>query len=195
MRGKKTISFRSAFFLCIPIFFFSLYLGAQEAFDISDSPGDLSAAHQDSPGIKSCNKCHNEDLEVPPGRCLSCHQEISTRISENRGYHRDKGEDCRICHTEHQGAEEPIVYLDPEDFDHEETGTILEGIHKDVKDCFRCHRKDNTLARKKTRSYLFKDFGCTVCHNSPHPGQQEKCQTCHNQKNWEVDIWIRGGIR
>ena len=87
------------------------------------------------------------------------------------------------------------VYLDPEDFDHEETGVVLKGAHSAIKDCHRCHRKDNTLPRKKTRSYLFSKTGCTVCHVSPHPGHQEKCLACHNQKNWEVDIWIPGEIQ
>jgi hypothetical protein len=165
----------------------------QEAFDVSDAPGDLSSIHQDSPGLKSCSKCHNEDLEVPPAKCLSCHPEISQRISQNRGYHRDKGEDCIICHTEHQGPEEPIVFLDPEDFDHEETGAVLKGAHQEIKACRRCHKKDNTLPRKKTRSYLFIASGCLACHTSPHPGRQEKCLACHNQKNWEKDIWVPGG--
>jgi hypothetical protein len=125
---------------------------------------------------------------------LSCHKEIAVRISDNRGYHRDKGEDCIVCHTEHQGADEPIVYLDPEDFDHAETGAVLEGVHQEIKDCGRCHRKDNTIPRKKTRSYIFKASGCLACHASPHPGYQEKCLSCHTQKSWTVDIWIPGGV-
>ncbi len=173
----------------------SLSLIAQQEFDISDSPGDLSAAHQASPGIKNCSKCHNEDLEAEPSRCLACHSEIALRISEERGYHRDKSEDCAVCHAEHQGVDVPLVPLDPEDFDHEETGAVLKGIHLEVKDCHQCHRRDNTLPRTKTSSYLFKDTGCLVCHTSPHPGHQEKCLSCHSQKNWEVDIWIPGEIR
>lgn len=176
------------------VFLISSNLGAQEIFDVSDAPGDLSIAHQDSPGLKNCSKCHNEELEVPVNKCLFCHQEIAMRISEKRGYHQDKGEDCIICHSEHQGADEPIVFLDPEDFDHEETGTVLRGAHQKVEDCFLCHRKDNTFPRKKTRSYLFQDSGCMVCHSSPHPGHQENCLACHNQKNWEVDIWLPGGL-
>lgn len=195
MKAKRHRSLVASFLMIVAACLMSWHIWAQEQYDVSDSPGELSIAHTDSPGIKNCSKCHNEDLEVPPIKCLSCHQEISKRISENRGYHRDKGDDCIVCHTEHQGAEEPIVFLDPEDFDHEETGAVLKGIHQEVKNCLRCHRKDNTFQRKKTRSYLFKDSGCTACHTSPHPGRQEKCLTCHNQINWEVDIWLSGGIR
>ena len=193
---KNKVKFPLFFFcMIVPVFLLSMFLWSQQEFDINDSPGDLSAAHQDSPGLKNCSKCHNEDFEVPPAKCLSCHKEISMRISQNRGYHRDKGDDCIVCHSEHKGADEPIVFLDPEDIDHEETGAVLKGIHQEVEDCHRCHREDNTIPRKKTRSYIFKESGCTVCHTSPHPSRQEKCLTCHTQKNWEVDIWLSGEIR
>jgi hypothetical protein len=195
MIEKISKSFFSSLVMILAACLMSLPSWAQEQYDVSDSPGDLSAVHQDSPGIKNCSRCHNEDFEVPPAMCLSCHQEIAMRISDKRGYHRDKGDDCIVCHSEHQGPDEPIVPLDPEDFDHEETGAVLKGIHLEIKDCRRCHRRDNTLPRKKTQSYLFKASGCLVCHTSPHPGHQEKCQTCHSQKNWEVDIWLSKGIR
>lgn len=173
----------------------SSHIWAQETFDISDAPGKLSIAHQGSPGLKNCSKCHNEDLEAEPSRCLACHKEIAVRLAEGRGYHRDKGEDCAVCHAEHQGVNAPFVPLDIEDFDHEETGIALKGVHLEIKDCIRCHRKDNTLPRKKTRSYLFTRRGCLVCHASPHPGRQKKCITCHDQKSWIVDIWVPGGKR
>ena len=195
MKNKESRPFFFRIWWIVPLCFLSATLIAQEEYDISDAPGDLSAAHQESPGLKSCSKCHNEDFEVPPAMCLSCHQEISTRISDNRGYHRDKGDDCIVCHSEHQGPDEPIVYLDPEDFDHEETGAILEGAHQQVDDCNLCHRKDNTIPRKKSRSYIFRESGCSVCHTSPHPSRQKKCLACHNQKSWEVDIWLSRGIR
>ncbi len=189
--SSRLVSFSLILLTCMMV----VPLLPQEVFDVSDAPGDLSAVHHDSPGLKNCSKCHNEDLEVPPAKCLSCHKEISLRISQDRGYHRDKGEDCIVCHTEHQGTDESIVILDPEDFDHQETGAVLKGAHQEIKECHRCHRKGNTFPRKKTRSYLFNSTGCTVCHTSPHPGHQDKCQTCHSQKNWEVDIWVSGGNR
>jgi hypothetical protein len=195
MKEKTSRSFFSSLVLILAACLMSLNLWAQETFDISDAPGDLSAAHQDSPGIKSCSKCHNENLEAEPSRCLACHKEIAERISEARGYHRDKSEECAVCHAEHQGVDVSIVPLDPEDFDHEETGAVLKEIHQEVKDCHRCHRENNTLTRRKTRSYLFNGSGCKVCHTSPHPGHQEKCQACHSQKSWDVDIWLSGEIQ
>lgn len=173
----------------ISIFALSFTLGAQEVFDISDAPGELSPAHTEVPGLKQCSKCHSEELEVDPALCLACHQEISQRISAKRGYHQDKGDECAVCHMEHQGKEEPLVLLDPEDFDHEETGYKLQYAHKQVPDCRTCHREDRTIIRKNTRSYLFKQTGCQTCHTSPHPGRQEICLACHTQKDWRVDTW------
>ncbi len=194
MKQKTSRSFLPSLVLILAACLMSLQLWAQETFDISDAPGELSAVHQDSPALKNCSKCHNEDLEAEPSRCLACHREIAVRIAEVRGYHRDKSEDCAVCHAEHQGVDVPLVPLEPEDFDHEETGAALRGIHLEIKDCLRCHRKDNTLPRKKTHSYLFRESGCTACHASPHPGRQEKCLICHSQKNWNVDIWLPGEL-
>jgi hypothetical protein len=191
---NKTVSFLFVICVFVLLFMFSFFLLGQQEFEVSDAPGDLSAVHQDSPGLASCDKCHNEELEVPVEKCLACHTEVADRISEGKGYHRDKNEDCIMCHTEHQGADEPIVFLDPEDFDHEETGAVLLGAHAKVTDCFACHRKDNTIPRKKNRSYIFLESGCQTCHSPPHPGQQEKCLACHTQNSWEVDIWVPGDL-
>lgn len=193
-KKSKAAAFLHVMWIIVPFFLFSSVLQGQQEFDVSDAPGDLSAVHQDSPGLASCDKCHNDELEVLVEKCLACHTEVAKRISEGKGYHRDKNEDCIMCHTEHQGPEEPIVLLDPEDFDHEETGAILLGAHAKVTDCFACHRKDNTIPRKKTRSYIFLESGCPACHSPPHPGRQEKCLACHTQNSWEVDIWDTGDL-
>jgi hypothetical protein len=79
--------------------------------------------------------------------------------------------------------------MDPEDFDHSETGTELKGAHAGIKDCRACHRPDNTFPRTKSQSYLLLRSGCTACHQPPHPGRQEQCLACHTQKDWRVDIW------
>jgi hypothetical protein len=163
---------------------------AQE-FSADDAPGLLSPSHAETVGIINCMKCHNDDFEVPPEKCLSCHEEIMQRIKNERGYHQDKGEDCIICHTEHQGDETILINLAPEDFDHEETGAVLEGSHREIKDCRKCHRKDNTFPREKSISYLLKETGCLACHISPHPGSQDLCLKCHTQNNWRFGSLIK----
>lgn len=177
---------------CLLIFLPALWSAPQE-YSEDDAPGPLSPAHAKSVGLKNCMKCHNEDFEVPHSRCLACHQEIAQRVAEERGYHRDKGEECSMCHTEHEGEDTVLVMLDPEDFDHEETGAVREGPHALVTDCRACHRKDNTVPRTGSISYLFTRTGCLACHTSPHPGRQDLCLKCHTQTSWRVDHWRRGG--
>ena len=156
-----------------------------------DAPGALSPSHTESVGLINCLKCHNEDFEVPAQLCLACHQEIAIRISKGQGYHQDKVEECALCHTEHAGAETILVNLDPSDFDHEETGYSLTGIHGTIKDCHRCHRLENTIPRTISRSFLFTGTGCQICHPSPHPGKQDLCLSCHTPESWRVVNWKR----
>ena len=163
-------------------------IGLAQEFSADDSPGLLSTAHTESPGILSCMKCHNEDFEVVPELCLACHQEIARGITNQHGYHRDFGEDCVMCHTEHGGEDTVLIDWDPADFDHGEIDVTLEESHSEVTDCRACHKPDNTIPRLKTQSYIFTKSGCESCHSSPHPGRQAKCLVCHTQKNWRVDI-------
>jgi hypothetical protein len=154
-----------------------------------DAPGPLSASHNESPGLQNCQKCHTPELDISEKKCLECHPEIALRISSGRGFHRDKKQDCGLCHSEHKGKESKLIDLDAWDFDHNETGYILQEAHKIIKDCFTCHKRNNSFPRKKSRSFLLKDSRCLSCHQSPHPGRQEICQSCHSQKDWQVDIW------
>lgn len=165
------------------------FLRTQQKLDNQDAPGPLSAVHFDSPGLQNCQKCHSPNMETDDRKCLACHTEIASRISSKRGYHRDKSEGCALCHPEHQGKEAKLIVMDILDFDHDETGYTLKDAHQKVKDCSACHRKNNSIPRVKTKSFLLKDSRCLSCHQSPHPGRQDQCQTCHSQKNWRVDIW------
>lgn len=165
------------------------FLWSQQQYTVDDAPGPLSVTHKESPGLKNCGLCHNDDLEVVPQKCLACHQEMASRISESRGFHRDKAEDCAICHVEHGGEETKLVNWEVEDFDHEETGYALLGKHKTVSDCLSCHNKENSFPRKNTRSFLMNDSRCLSCHKPQHPGQQDNCQACHGQDDWRVKLW------
>ncbi|MEE9501576.1 MAG: hypothetical protein V3V48_05840 [Candidatus Aminicenantaceae bacterium] len=82
----------------ILVFVFAVFLWSQQQYAVDDAPGPLCTAHKDSAGLKNCGQCHNNDLEVVPKKCLTCHQEMASRISANRGFHRDKAEDCAVCH-------------------------------------------------------------------------------------------------
>jgi len=155
--------------------------------DVSDAPGPLSAFHAERPGIKTCSSCHTPEKEIVPAKCLSCHNEIASRVKEGRGFHRDKAEGCGACHAEHQGPDAKLVPLDPGDFDHAETGFVLEGTHARVKECGSCHYGKTAFRRTNGRSYLLRDARCSACHDSPHPGGQEECLACHSMDGWRAD--------
>jgi hypothetical protein len=155
--------------------------------DVSDAPGPLSAFHAERPGIKTCSSCHTPDKEVAPTKCLFCHDEIASRVKKGLGFHRDKAGDCGTCHAEHQGPDAKLVPLDPGDFDHAETGFVLEGAHARVKECGSCHYGKAAFRRTNGRSYLLPDARCSACHDSPHPGRQEECLVCHSKDGWRND--------
>lgn len=152
-----------------------------------DIPGPLSAAHVPKPGETDCSACHVAPGKVSPAKCLACHTEIASRIAAQKGYHRDKSDDCAVCHAEHQGRQANIVPLEPASFDHTETGADLQGAHLKTKDCETCHTPANAYPRTQGRSYLLKVPGCQGCHTPPHPGRQDNCLACHTQENWTVD--------
>ncbi len=154
--------------------------------DIPQIPGPLSAAHAAKPGEADCAACHASPDQVSPAKCLACHKEIAERVAAGTGYHRDKGQDCALCHAEHQGREAGLVPMERVSFDHAETGADLRGAHTRAKDCDACHTPANSLPRTKGRSYLFLRSGCRVCHATPHPGRQDACLKCHGQDNWRV---------
>jgi hypothetical protein len=146
----------------------------------------LSEAHAAKPGDE-CAKCHQAPGEISPAKCLACHTEIGSRIAAGKGFHRDKADDCAVCHAEHQGRKANIVPLDPADFDHSETGADLQGAHVRPKTCDTCHTPASSYPRSVGRSYLLKVPGCRGCHAPPHPGRQEECLACHSQNSWIVD--------
>ncbi len=149
----------------------------------------LSAAHEESPGPSNCKACHGPENKVAPSSCLACHSEIARELAPAavKGFHRDKGDDCAVCHAEHQGPAASIVPLDVKGFDHAETGTTLQGAHAKVKDCALCHKPGLSLPRTRTTSYILLDPSCRACHASPHPGREDQCLACHNQSSWTVD--------
>ncbi len=161
------------------------------------APRPLSVAHAESPGPSNCKACHGPGNKVEPGLCLACHAEIARQLAPSavKGFHRDKGDDCAVCHAEHQGPGTSIVPLDVKDFDHAETGTILRGAHAGIKNCALCHKPALSLPRARTTSYILADARCRACHRSPHPGREDECLACHDQTSWTVDRGPAGSSR
>lgn len=158
-----------------------LSAGGLQDFNAGEGPGPLTRFHDELSGPDGCHSCHSLDGEVDHRRCLSCHTEMSRRIRDGRGFHQDKDEFCFACHTEHLGVDSELIELNPESFDHEETGFPLFGFHTHVNDCRQCHSPANAIARRPSRTYLLADSSCSACHQDPHEDSfGEDCTACHN---------------
>jgi hypothetical protein len=142
---------------------------------------------------KECSQCHGFDSFLPaPGfdhnrsrfslqlfhikvGCKDCHPlaklTIGGKVFQTVQYKNISGE-CRECHRK---------------FDHSRTAFALTQVHIDL-DCQRCHNAKTPNIRKNGKAKI-SETECTICHRSPHLGQQKNCRECHSGKNWRVDQW------
>ena len=171
----------------ILLFFLCFITGS--SFTFAESPGELNKVHSRLEGMTHCVKCHTPEQKIEPLKCLECHKELALRINAKKGYHSEKGEDCAVCHQEHQGKNSQLIQWEIEEFDHRETGYPLTGSHEKVTNCDYCHTPANSLPREQSKTYLLKDSRCSACHRDVHNGNHPDCTDCHNTKDWEVDIW------
>ncbi len=168
------------------------------------SPGPLSQVHSFLDGPTNCMKCHDFAKRPPEYKCLDCHQEIRTRLEENRGLHpslvgNDRtGRSCVSCHSDHNGRNFSIVHWDipPTRFDHRRAGYELEGKHRTLA-CNVCHQPSRiSAAEAKTiqvkdlrRTYLGLSTKCSACHVDEHRGQfTADCSSCHDSNRWEKAV-------
>lgn len=157
------------------------------------SPGKLSQAHKHLEGDANCARCHDVGRKSFRDNCLQCHGEIQSRIKDGHGYHFfTRKLECSTCHKEHHGREFKLIRWDPANFEHAQTGFVLEGKHAD-RDCRTCHQPGNIKAqdiRKKSsavqkKTYLGLSTECSSCHADEHRGQLAACGTCHTPSDWK----------
>lgn len=165
------------------------------------SPGELSEAHSELEGIRSCTSCHQlRSKGIDEGLCLDCHEPLNERIEAGEGFHvaSNATRDCARCHKEHFGREFELVRWEPSEFDHAEVGWAPEGAHASL-DCRECHTSRNVQAGavrtfkgshgSLSRTYLGLDTECLTCHRDENPhGDQfagQTCDSCHGQDRWE----------
>ena len=160
------------------------------------SPGKLSQAHASLEGVTDCTKCHSNDRELAPEKCLSCHIRIKNEQEESKGLHGQKDyQECQKCHVEHLGRDVSLIYWKGGEkaFDHNLTGFMLEGKHASL-NCRDCHLakfmrglsvgSDERIDPGRTFMGLHSE--CTSCHVDEHRGQEgDNCLKCHNQVAWK----------
>ena len=156
-------------------------LAAQSLFERLVMPGPLSETHAELE--TECANCHTSFSQgAQDPLCLDCHKPIAADIAANEGYHgraaEAQSQECSHCHTDHEGRDFPIVDLDREVFDHNNTDFALVGAHA-VTSCESCHLP--TVA--------FRDAPqtCIGCHREDEPHRGElgtDCADCHTTTTW-----------
>jgi hypothetical protein len=163
-------------------------------------PGPLASAHAKYEA--ECERCHATTSKKPQRQaCLECHDKVEADIRAQRGFHghapRARDNECRECHSDHQGRDADIVGLVPALFDHGVTDFPLHGRHKGVA-CVACHESG--------KAYREAPHRCYACHKSEdvHHGEMGKdCQNCHKELGWresrfdhdKTDFVLRGKHR
>lgn len=139
------------------------------------SPGELTSLSKGNP-IKNvsshadlsgdCKSCHSapwdevdmEDL------CLDCHSNIQVQLNDIHTFHGAAisilySRDCRLCHTDHIGADENITKYDGEGFPHDLVGFSLDS-----------HQNQTVMA----------EHICSDCHISGYLDiDHQICEDCH----------------
>ena len=150
------------------------------------SPGDLSEAHKHLEGLSNCTQCHDLGNKVPDNKCLDCHTEIQSLLSENRGFHSSlelTNQDCTTCHNEHHGRKFQMIRFDQNTFDHSLTGYDLDGEHG-IQECKACHKPEFIVdpeIRKRPNTFLGLNQRCLTCHEDFHQETLgNDCASCHD---------------
>ena len=165
------------------------------------SPGPLSKAHARLDGPAGCVKCHQVSAGTPGFRCLDCHTEIASRLTQKRGLHpalvgSGGNSSCARCHSEHNGEKFALVHWDGPQarFDHAKTGFLLEGKHAAL-GCAKCHNPGLIPSAERlkltsvdlSRTFLGLPTNCVGCHQDKHRGQLgSNCTQCHNTTDWKA---------
>ena len=149
------------------------------------SPGDLAQPHAHLEGLSNCTQCHILGEKVSNDKCLSCHEEIKTRVDQRKGYHASrevKGKDCAECHSDHHGRKFDMVRFDEDNFNHDLTDYRLTGAHQKI-DCRQCHVPDfidDRELKKREETFLGLDQECVSCHEDYHQKTlSNDCDRCH----------------
>ncbi|MFQ5603737.1 MAG: hypothetical protein ACE5HS_10755 [bacterium] len=149
--------------------------------------------------MSNCTKCHSLGGGATADKCLECHVEIQQFFTEKKGFHflvkeKENG-NCFECHNEHNGRNFQLIFWPKgrDKFDHERTGFVLKGKHRELK-CKDCHQSKNIVHDPRklnkeveiNKTYLGLGQACLNCHFDEHQGQLARdCLQCHNNQSWK----------
>jgi Cytochrome c7 and related cytochrome c len=126
-----------------------------------------------------CADCHKgTNYKEAPSDCFSCHK-------KDDKHEATLGTKCETCHVERDWKTTSTR------FDHDKTRFKLRNAHaaKTV-ECKACH-----IDLKHFRNTV---MDCIACHkkDDKHEGQEgNKCESCHNDKNWKSTTFDHGLAR
>lgn len=166
------------------------------------APGPLARAHARVPaltGFNSCARCHGGWFGSMAESCLECHVDIGAQTRRGAGLHGALGEEaerCAACHSEHHGADFPMVNRisfvragieNPSHFDHALVGWPMAGRHLELS-CSECHEHAAAAVLPEgAKRYLGLDRTCAGCHEDPHGGLlTQDCARCHRQDSFRA---------
>jgi len=144
------------------------------------SPGALSKMTGDGQvlsGVTShaqidrdCARCHIDpwSSEVMATRCMNCHTDIRAQLADPQSLHNafPNINQCRTCHSEHNGPAAALTQVSAQDFPHE--------------------RLKFTLAAHQKRSDG-QPFTCADCHgDNVAKFDRARCEACH--RGYQADF-------
>lgn len=135
----------------------------ERTFDHRQTDFVLREAHADPK--TECRSCHasGKKYREAPGKCIDCHAK--------KDVHKGRlGNACADCHSERD-------WKVPQ-FDHDKTRFPLRGKHVPVK-CASCHKGDRYKETPITC------FGCHRADDTHKARYGEKCESCHNDRDWK----------
>ncbi len=157
------------------------------------APGPLIEGHKQLEKM-DCLSCHDAGKGVPASQCLSCHKEIKQSIDKKTSFHglASVKKNCIECHSDHQGRLNDTTVVDNKSFNHDLTGHVLHGKHKDIK-CMECHKETRSkmAVRKEGIHFLGLTTTCKSCHQKQdvHLFKDDfaakDCNSCHNEVKWK----------
>jgi len=176
------------------------------------SPGVLVAGHAEL--ATDCFACHSPWHGADSRRCMQCHALADIGLRTTRGvpvsrrdvnasFHQELIEqDCRACHSDHQGRQpiqrsrKPFSHglLRPAVRERCESchAAPADIIHRDLSlGCRQCHQPDHWKPATFDHARLARTVldRCESCHRSPNDSLHRQisgnCRRCHSPERWK----------